>query len=234
MTVEEAVSQDLNEQKLRRWHRRGNCGAIVGQDVKADVPSVTTSSTTTCRYFVGAAERTAIFPTEPEKDINGALPSAPSGPLKDYEDKLKAIDLCNRGLNKAEVARRLGGWQESARPVEGLAVRGHAEQRSGHIQRCQPHTTEKLGFSEVHPVGRFRSRRIHLANVLRAATEVGGYHVCHHVTKSKRLLWKIAKEQSGERAGFSFMLRSSEQMRQELLPQEGRVCLCASNEAHPP
>lgn len=37
-----------------------------------------------------------------------ALPSALSGPLRDYEDKLKAIELRGKGREKAEIARLLG------------------------------------------------------------------------------------------------------------------------------
>uniref|UniRef100_A0A7S0FA49 Uncharacterized protein n=1 Tax=Pyrodinium bahamense TaxID=73915 RepID=A0A7S0FA49_9DINO len=40
-------------------------------------------------------------------DTACALPSA-GGPLRDYEDKLKAIDLCARGVEKVDIALSLG------------------------------------------------------------------------------------------------------------------------------
>lgn len=67
-----------------------------------------TGSTIVVRYIWNEEERTARFPAVGCDDVAGALPSAPSGPLREYEDKLKAIGLCARGMEKSDVAQRLG------------------------------------------------------------------------------------------------------------------------------
>jgi len=61
-----------------------------------------------CRYVHKGSEKTAVFPVDASEDVSGALPSAPSGALKEFEDKLKAIDLCTNGVDKSEVAALLG------------------------------------------------------------------------------------------------------------------------------
>ncbi|CAJ1334614.1 unnamed protein product, partial [Effrenium voratum] len=62
----------------------------------------------TYRYVDRAGERTAEFPVDPNDDVSGAVSSASSGPLKDYQDKLKAIQLREKGLSKAEIAEKVG------------------------------------------------------------------------------------------------------------------------------
>ncbi|CAK0828216.1 unnamed protein product [Prorocentrum cordatum] len=62
----------------------------------------------TYRYEDRGAERTASFPADPREDVSGAVASASSGPLRDYQDKLKAITLRERGMEKAEIAAKLG------------------------------------------------------------------------------------------------------------------------------
>ncbi|CAE8615781.1 unnamed protein product [Polarella glacialis] len=66
------------------------------------------AGTVSHRYIWKDREMVSVFPADGRADVAGALPSAPSGPLKEYEDKLKAIDLCSRGVEKAEIARLLG------------------------------------------------------------------------------------------------------------------------------
>jgi len=64
--------------------------------------------TRTYRYVDKFGERTAEFPVEASEDVAGAVSSASSGPLRDYQDKLKAIQLREKGLSKAEIAEKVG------------------------------------------------------------------------------------------------------------------------------
>lgn len=61
----------------------------------------------TYRYVDRGVERTASFPADSSDDVSGTVKSASSGPLADYQDKLKAIALREKGLEKSEVAQRL-------------------------------------------------------------------------------------------------------------------------------
>eukprot|EP00931_Biecheleriopsis_adriatica_P108721 TRINITY_DN83049_c0_g1_i1.p1 TRINITY_DN83049_c0_g1~~TRINITY_DN83049_c0_g1_i1.p1 ORF type:complete len:237 (+),score=38.29 TRINITY_DN83049_c0_g1_i1:161-871(+) len=64
--------------------------------------------TVTCRYIWKNAEHTLSCPADGGDDVAGALPSAPSGALRDYEDKLKAIKLQQKGMERADIARTMG------------------------------------------------------------------------------------------------------------------------------
>lgn len=66
------------------------------------------NSEVTHRYVLGGREKIATFPARGYEDVSGALSSAPSGPLKEYEDKLKAIELQENGQDKAAIAAMLG------------------------------------------------------------------------------------------------------------------------------
>lgn len=91
---------------MGRWghHVEPVKAPVCRKSSESDVKSVELK----CRYIWKDIEKTAVFPADSSEDISGALPSAPFGPLKDYEDKLKAIELCSRGLGKLEVAQALG------------------------------------------------------------------------------------------------------------------------------
>jgi len=69
---------------------------------RRDVP------TCTYRYSDRGYDRTATFPIDPKDDLSGVVASASSGPLRDYQDKLKAIQLRERGLSKTEIAEKVG------------------------------------------------------------------------------------------------------------------------------
>lgn len=62
----------------------------------------------TYRYIDRGYERTADFPIDPAEDISGVIASATGGPLRDYQDKLKTIQLREKGLSKAEIAEKVG------------------------------------------------------------------------------------------------------------------------------
>jgi len=101
---------------MGRWAKR----EIVPQDAvellppdevfgpSAPPPSVQTADEVLYRYVMSNGhERTACFPLDLKRDCAGLLPSAPSGALREYEDKLKAIDFANAGLTKVQIAERL-------------------------------------------------------------------------------------------------------------------------------
>ncbi|CAK9046412.1 unnamed protein product [Durusdinium trenchii] len=62
----------------------------------------------TYRYVDRGEDRTADFPLDPNDDISGVISSASSGPLRDYQDKLKVIQLREKGLSKTEIAEKVG------------------------------------------------------------------------------------------------------------------------------
>jgi len=102
---------------MGRWARTViGCSALLPEDAaKEDKPEscpsalqAQASSHIVCRYIWKDVERTATFPSECADDVAGPMPSAPSGGLRDYEDKLKAIDLSQQGLDVAGIAQQLG------------------------------------------------------------------------------------------------------------------------------
>lgn len=64
--------------------------------------------TSTYRYVDRGFERSADFPVDRKDDVAGVIASASSGPLRDYQDKLKAIQLRERGLSKGDIAEKIG------------------------------------------------------------------------------------------------------------------------------
>lgn len=68
-------------------------------------PSIDTCS---YRYIDRGVERTAQFPVNPANDVSGVVASASSGPLRDYQDKLKVIQLREKGVAKADIAKKVG------------------------------------------------------------------------------------------------------------------------------
>jgi len=62
----------------------------------------------TYRYIDRNGQKTAEFPLDSNDDISGVIASASSGPLQDYQDKLKVIQLRERGLSKTDIAAKVG------------------------------------------------------------------------------------------------------------------------------
>lgn len=62
----------------------------------------------TLTYIDKGFQRSVEFPVNPCDDVSGTVASASSGALKDYQDKLKAINLRERGLSKSEISEKLG------------------------------------------------------------------------------------------------------------------------------
>jgi len=62
----------------------------------------------THRYVDRGGERTADFPVDRSDDVSGVISSASSGPLRDYQDKLKVIQLREKGLSKTEISEKVG------------------------------------------------------------------------------------------------------------------------------
>lgn len=85
---------------MGRWPRK------VTAD-RASAPETVAEGVVECRYVTqDGAQRSARFPVATQPC--GALPSAPTGPLKEFEDKLKAIELRERGKEKKEISDLLG------------------------------------------------------------------------------------------------------------------------------
>lgn len=62
----------------------------------------------TYRYVDRGEERTADFPVDRNDDVSGVISSASTGPLRDYQDKLKVIQLREKGLSKTEISEKIG------------------------------------------------------------------------------------------------------------------------------
>lgn len=62
----------------------------------------------TYRYVDRGEERTADFPVDRNDDVSGVISSASTGPLRDYQDKLKVIQLREKGLSKTEISEKVG------------------------------------------------------------------------------------------------------------------------------
>lgn len=104
---------------MGRWSNQTKPGLLQSTDVLLEKPACiadekpseaapSTASSVKHRYIFKSVEASAEFPIDSQEDVAGALPSAPSGPLKEYEDKLKAIDLREKGKDKSEIATMLG------------------------------------------------------------------------------------------------------------------------------
>eukprot|EP00930_Biecheleria_cincta_P035096 TRINITY_DN24172_c0_g1_i1.p1 TRINITY_DN24172_c0_g1~~TRINITY_DN24172_c0_g1_i1.p1 ORF type:complete len:670 (+),score=97.10 TRINITY_DN24172_c0_g1_i1:91-2010(+) len=70
-------------------------------------PAPGSAPSRTYRYVDRGGERTAEFPIDPKEDVSGVIASASSRPLRDYQDKLKAIQMRERGLSKIDIAEKL-------------------------------------------------------------------------------------------------------------------------------
>jgi len=60
------------------------------------------------RFIDRGGERIVEFPVNAKDDISGVIASANSGRLQDFQDKLKVIQLRERGLSKAEISEKVG------------------------------------------------------------------------------------------------------------------------------
>lgn len=85
---------------------RGEASAATLQTstVKAETPPELKNY----RYVDRFSERTVSFPVDSAFDVQGHVKGSSSGALADYQDKLKAIGLREKGLEKAVIAQRLG------------------------------------------------------------------------------------------------------------------------------